>query len=244
MRLIILAAGRGTRLYPLTKDKPKCLVEMNGKPLLQYQIDAAKQCGIDDIVIVTGEYEHAFDNYPVRTVNNPRYFETNMVYSLDCASAFLDGDVILSYGDIIFTPEVLKACMNATSDRAVVVDKGWYAYWCQRFENPLDDAESLSFDAAGHIVDIGNKVDSLDSIQAQYIGLMKFSGLGLNSLLESIARAKKDKGFDNLYMTGLLQQMIHHKLTLVPVMIERGWFEFDNMKDLEVAQSQLEIETV
>ena len=91
MRAIILAAGEGTRLRPHTLDRPKCLVPLAGRPLLAWQADALRRAGVSDITVVTGYRADQVAALGFATVHNDRFRETNMVASLMCARALLDG---------------------------------------------------------------------------------------------------------------------------------------------------------
>lgn len=86
MKAIILAAGLGTRLRPMTENTPKALVKVNQKPLVEYQIEFLKERGIDDIIIVVGYLKEQFDylkeKYGVRLVFNDKYADYNNFYSL------------------------------------------------------------------------------------------------------------------------------------------------------------------
>ena len=99
MRVIILAAGQGTRLKPLTDDRPKCMVKLNNKPLIEYQLDLFKKYGIEDINVISG-YLGGLINYKgIRKFFNPSFDKTNMVYTLFTASHLFDGkeDICLLY---------------------------------------------------------------------------------------------------------------------------------------------------
>ncbi len=241
MRLIILAAGQGTRLRPLTNDMPKCLVPVHGRPLLEWQLEAAFENGIDDVVIVTGYHAEKLDGFAVTLRHNPRYSVTNMVYSLHCVEDLLEGDVILSYGDIIYDPSVLAGLMNSQGDLVVTVDMQWESYWKDRFSNPLEDAESLKLNDKNCIVDIGSKCQSVSEIEAQYIGLMKFSGHGCKILKKTMTGILKNDSqkLDSMYMTDLLKDLIFLKHAVLAHRIERGWFEVDDLSDLGIANQQM-----
>src|SRR5438045_673554 len=86
MRAVILAAGRGSRMGPLTDATPKCLLPLGGRPLLEWQVAALRGAGIDTVGIVRGYNAHLFDGRALTTFENPRWAETNMVASLACAS--------------------------------------------------------------------------------------------------------------------------------------------------------------
>ena len=103
MRAIILAAGRGSRMKSLTDERPKCLVELRGKPLLEWQLWALRDAGINEIAIVTGYKRELLAERGLVEFFNPRWAETNMVSSLACAEAWLVADTcIVSYADIFY----------------------------------------------------------------------------------------------------------------------------------------------
>src|SRR5687767_12917090 len=106
VKAIILAAGSGSRLAPLTDDRPKCLVPVKGTPMLAWQVRALRAAGVSDISVVAGyradQIEHEATQLGLRTYLNPRYDVTNMVYSLFCAADALNDDVIVSYADIVY----------------------------------------------------------------------------------------------------------------------------------------------
>ena len=141
MNAIILAAGKGKRLATLTKNKPKCMVNLFGKTLLEWQVSVLRKCGVSDITVVTG-YHHELINFSGLTFYHNKHFEsTNMVESLFCASEKLNKSTIVCYGDIIFEGKVLNCLIQSKSDFSIVVDKQWKKYWEMRFDDPLTDAE-------------------------------------------------------------------------------------------------------
>ena len=111
-KLVILAAGEGKRLRPLTQARPKCLVEIKGKPLLDWQIEVAEQAGIKEIILVKGYLQEKIDRTGVRSYINKNFSTTNMVETLWCANEEFDEDIIISYGDIIYELHILKALLE------------------------------------------------------------------------------------------------------------------------------------
>lgn len=258
MKVIILAAGQGTRLRPLTDDRPKCMVEVNGKSIIERQLETMRICGIkdEDITIVagycSGALKEKFGGTGIRILVNEAYETTNMVCSLMCAGETMsqEDDILISYGDIIYNADVLKKILGSDEESSVAVDDGWYEYWAARCDNPLDDAETLMFDENDYLTEIGQKTDDLNRVQSQYIGLMRFKGAGLKALLDLSAEAKKrsaegrglwrtDRTYAKMYMTDLLQGLIDEGGKLKAVHIRRGWFEVDDMDDLGIAEAQL-----
>ena len=183
MKVVILAAGQGTRLRPLTDDRPKCLVEVNGRSILDRQLDTMHTCGIQgsDITIVAGYrgdvLQKKFADTDIDIIINENYETTNMVCSLMCARNLMEAeeDILISYGDIIYSDTVLRKVLEADDVASVIVDDGWYSYWSKRCENPLDDAETLMFDENDYLTEIGQKTTDLTKVQSQYIGLMRRS---------------------------------------------------------------------
>src|SRR5450830_115957 len=143
MRVIILAAGQGTRLRPYTNDRPKCMVELLGKPLLHRQLEVLRAAGINDVALVGGYCAEGLHAEGVEVVLNPRYAQTNMVATLFCAEALMvpGQDLLIAYGDIIYEPRVLEAVLQGDAQLSVAIDRQWRRFWEIRIENPLADAE-------------------------------------------------------------------------------------------------------
>ncbi len=259
MKIIILAAGQGTRLRPLTDDRPKCMVEVNGRSIIERQLDTMHACGIkdEDITIISGYCNNVlkkkFEDTNIHFIVNEQYETTNMVCSLMCAKSLMEveDDIIISYGDIIYSEAVFKKILDVKDEMSVIVDDGWYEYWSERCENPLDDAETLMFDAEDYLTEIGQKTTELANVRSQYIGLMRFKGKGLKAMLSLSEEAKRrsdqdeplwrtTRNYAKMYMTDLLQGLIDEGNKLRAVHIQRGWFEVDDCDDLKVVESKID----
>jgi choline kinase len=112
MKLIVLAAGQGTRLRPLTDDQPKCMVRFRGKLIIDYITNAARKSGINDIVVIDGYRKDVLEKHlsgqNIRFVTNAAYETTNMVAPLFCALPELNDDIVISYADIVYSPDIIK----------------------------------------------------------------------------------------------------------------------------------------
>jgi len=237
LKVIILAAGEGTRLRPYTLDRPKCMVEIDGVSLIDRQLEVLKSEGIDDIVIIGGYKSEMLKRGDIKLKVNARYFETNMVWTLFSAEEELEGDVIVSYGDIVYSKNILKALIKSKADIAVTIDKKWEGYWRERNENPLDDAETLKLRKDGTISEIGQKPSSLEEIEGQYMGLMKFSSEGVRQIKSAFHSALESgkllgKEVENSYMTDLLQSIVNIGGKVASVQIDEDWVEVDTVEDL------------
>lgn len=238
----ILAAGRGTRLHPHTENRPKCLTVLGGQTLIDRQLATLRAAGIDDIVIVTGYRADMLTLPGTRQVHNPRWADTNMVESLFCAEGEFRDDLLVCYGDIIYEPRVLVALLDSPHPVSVAVDRQWRSYWNARFDDPLSDAESLRLDPQNRITDIGNKVDDIDEIEAQYMGLMRFRGEGIEALREARANFAKvrrqwmeDRPIVRAYLTDLLIEIVLMGRAVHAVPVDGGWLEIDTLKDYDNA---------
>lgn len=246
---ICLAAGKGTRLRPITDDIPKAMVPIEGKPLIAWLERAVRSVGIDELAVVTGYLGDIISERSGFTLyENPDYDTTNMVRSLWCASEALQGPVVISYGDILYTPSVLEDVINSPHDVAVTVDRCWRAYWERRHDDPINDAESLSMDDENRVESIGQPVESLASPDGQYVGLIKLSATGTDQARAAYTRAQKTdqarglpgrcpRPLDDMYMTDLLQFMIDLGMPVHGVPVEGGWIEIDTPRDLEIART-------
>ena len=255
MKVIILAAGEGTRLRPLTLNNPKCLVELFGKSILQWQIDIFNDFQIKNIIIVKGYLEKKINLPNITYYINEKFSTTNMIETLFSARNEMNESIIISYGDIIFEKNVLNELLTSQADISLVVDTNWFNYWKQRFKEPLDDAESLVIDDEGNISSIGQKIKKLDQAQAQYIGLMKFQGKGLEQLKsfydQSKALSKSGKNplnpdldFNKSYMTDLLQGMINNGIKIKAIPIKNSWLELDSYNDYLLYSQMYENKTL
>jgi len=248
-KAIILAAGQGTRLRPFTDHVPKCMVEAAGRPLLLWHLDTIEACGISKIGLVAGYKAEKITDSRVTKIINDRYATTNMIESLFAAESWLSGDVIIAYGDIVYSSEVLRAMMEDDRDVVIACDEDWEEYWSQRFEDPLSDAETFVKGPDGTVSTLGKKTTDRTEVQGQYIGLIKLSSNGCNRIKELYHAAKNDSEQQNnawgsgrtlemAYMTDLLNYLASNQ-ELYYKSIHRGWVEVDDHSDLEVAKNQL-----
>ena len=170
MKAIILAAGIGARLAPITDDRPKCLIELGGIRLLDHQISTLKSQGITDITVVGGYLAESIPVQDIQLVVNPDFASSNMVYTLFCADDLFagDSDLLISYGDIVYEPRVLRALLASSSPVSVVVDHEWRRYWEIRMEDPLSDAETMKIDNSGMIKELGEKPKDYEEIELPY----------------------------------------------------------------------------
>ncbi len=230
-RALILAAGRGSRLGELTRDRPKCLTMLAGRTLLEWQIAALRGAGIEEIAIVTGYRAGQLEGRGATTIHNPRWAETNMVASAVCATQWMAaGDTVVSYSDIVYAAPVVRRLIGSPDDIALAFDRAWRALWSLRFADPLSDAETFR-EAGGRLTAIGARPESLDDVQGQYMGLLRFRPAGWERVLAAWNAEPADRR-DRLDMTGLLQRMLGAGERIGTVAVDGGWCEVDSAEDL------------
>ncbi|MBI5240192.1 MAG: phosphocholine cytidylyltransferase family protein [Elusimicrobia bacterium] len=236
--MVLLAAGMGKRLQPVTRDLPKCMTPLHGRPLVHWQMAAARRAGLSEFTLVGGYRADRLAGLGAPVLVNPDYETTNMVESLWCARERLEEDVLVSYSDILCSPGLLSAAAGAAHDISVAVDMRWRAYWEQRFPDPLSDAESLSLEPDGRIRSIGQKVKDLDGIEAQFIGLIALSRRGARTLLDryEAERGSADRDGRRMFMTDLLQGAVSDGVAVHAVPFPGGWLEVDSLSDLELGR--------
>ena len=251
MKGLILAAGRGRRMGPAGENTPKCLIQFQGRTLLDWQLSSFKAAGIDEIGIVTGYCADKIVADGVTLFHNPQFETTNMVESLMCAREFLQGDVVIGYGDVVYTPGLAMNIAGSKGGVVVAVDKGWRSYWQARYGTTETDLESLVVQGE-KIVSLGKPVASSAGLDYRYIGLLKFSSSVWPAVFELYQQKKmgledwksSGKSFPQGYMTDLIEELIESGADVRPCVSEREWLEFDTAEDLVRTSQAVEEGTV
>lgn len=234
MKGIILAAGRGSRLGPLTADAPKCMVPVAGRPLIEWQHMALHAAGVDELAVVTGYCPDLIPLPEARRFHNSRWQDTNMVASLATAREWLAAEeCIVSYSDIFYPPSAVRTLLDAPRPIAVTYDPDWEGLWSRRFEDPLSDAETFRLGADGCVAAIGEQPQDIRDVQGQYMGLLKFAPEGWRAA-EAVREELSGSERDRLDMTSLLRRLIAADVPIHAVAVNGGWGEVDNESDLHL----------
>jgi choline kinase len=249
MKAIILAAGRGSRMKAATEDRPKCLVELHGRSLFSMQQGALRAGGVGEIAVVGGYRADQLVRPDVKLFRNERWAETNMVMSLASAAEWLKASpCLVSYADIFYPATTVRRLAALTGpELAIAYDPDWRALWEARFADPLSDAETFRMTDGNRLVEIGARATSLDQIEGQYMGLLRFtpeSWAAVEALLGALEPAWRDK----LDMTSLLSLLLKRGVDIRAVPTDAGWGEVDSESDLayyeaEVASGRIKLPT-
>jgi choline kinase len=243
MKAIILAAGEGKRLRPLTSSTPKCLVKIWGKSMLERQLEQLLNLGIDDITVVTGYCKEKIEKLNINTVFNAEFDSSNMVFSLSKVLPELNlsdaEQTLILYGDIAYGDEQLSALIDNSSRSPMTIlgNTKWLELWSQRLEEPLLDAETFQYDDNLILQEIGKVPSSLEQVQAQYMGMIKVNTQYLIMLLQNYLKNAHDSVSKNMYMTDLIQQVVNSDSVNV-VLVAGKWIEVDTFEDYELYQNK------
>lgn len=214
------------------------MVSVLGKPLIEWQLASLSRAGISDIGLVRGYRGELFE-YDITYFENTRWDATNMVMSLYEARKWLrQDDCLICYSDIIYSEDAVRKLISLDQELGITYDPSWQGYWEERFENPLDDAETFQISQDGYLTEIGNRARSVNEIKGQYMGMLKFRPSGwkrVESLLEEMSGRDRDK----LDMTSLLQKLIQSGEKIYTAPISDLWCEVDSATDLKVCEKRL-----
>lgn len=234
MRGIILAAGKGTRLNGV-ELKPKCLFEVGGSTLLQRQMSAFSEAGIDEIVLVLGfEAErikrHCTPN--VSFVTNARFAETSSLYSLWLAKEqLIEGFVVLNC-DVLFHPELLRRLLTAPFADALLMD------FVDKQNNQLGDEEMKVKVSEGRVVDINKHMNPADA-DGENVGMVKFSREGARRLIAEMDRLISSGDCDRDWAPRAFREFaLHYPLHVIST-DNYPWIEIDFPEDYRRAQEEV-----
>ncbi len=234
MRALVLAAGQAIRLRPFTEETPKCLLKVGGKPILAHLLDVLAGQGIADAVIVTGylgEQIRAFiwksseqGSLPVTVVENPRYAETNNLYSVWVTrQALLGSAFVVLYADILFDPEILTGCLDGPGEICLAVSRELYE-------------ESKKVQTEGTRVLAVSKAVPPDQATGTFLGIARFSSEGGRLLYAEIEDLTREQATDQYY-TAAVERLIAKRVP-VHCSVTSGlpWIDIDGPAELERAQ--------
>ena len=223
MQGVILAAGKGTRMGNI--EVPKCLLEINGVPIIKNQINSYKKNGINDIIVVTGyksEMIHDLLNDQVQYVHNSKFSEMNNIYSVWLAIQKLRDDFICVYGDLMFDEEILKKCLEIKSEIGLMVET-----------NTRDETMKVKIENE-KIVAVNKKID-YKIADGNFIGMAKFSKNVLKILFNEIDYLITEN-IDGYYTLGI--ENLIKKNVEVGCQVTNGlsWMDIDEEGEFEESQ--------
>ena len=247
MKAIIIAAGRGKRMEGLTENSPKCLLEIEGKTIIQNALDHLRSLGVDNIVVIKGYLQDKICLPNLTYYINDNYLKNNILESLFYAEKEIRDDVIILYSDIIFEKKVVEKLIESKHEISIVTDVKWTSNYVDRYDHPVEEAEKVVFNDSFQVKKIGKVLpDDKENPQGEFIGMMKLSGTGAETMKRFYHSSKekyktgpfqKANSFQNAYLTDIIQEMVDHSVVVHCVPIENGWRELDTAEDFNNAKS-------
>ncbi|MGB0554796.1 MAG: phosphoenolpyruvate mutase [Alphaproteobacteria bacterium] len=242
-KAVILAATRGSKLEDLTMDRPKCMVDVRGKPLLHRLVGSFNDAGVRELTVVTG-YKADTVNFPgINTAENTDFETTGEVASLACSMDALQGECVVSYGDIMFRSHVLNQLLDCEADIAVVVDANWKQERAETTKRTVDLAACSHAYTGDYFDDEVSELTRLDSAMneadanGEWIGLAKFSANGSELLRAELDNMKSDGSLAKASMTDLFNRLIDSGAKPQVVYITGNWLDVNDAFDLARARN-------
>ena len=243
-KTLIVAAGLGSRLKGHTENTPKCMLDFGGKTLLQRQLFSYKKNGVDDISLIRGYKKNKINYKGIKYFDNNDYKDNNILNSIFYGEEAINGNIIISYSDILFEPFIVKRAMESDHDISVIVDVDWRDYYTNRKDHPLSEAENVIFNSNNEVVKIGKISSEKEEVHGEFIGMIKLNHRGCEILKQNFHRVKKlywnkpfqrAKIFQKAYLTDMIQELVDIGIKVHCVIIERGWKEIDTVEDYKKA---------
>jgi phosphoenolpyruvate phosphomutase len=243
-RSIIIAASRGKKLSNLTKDKPKCMLDIRGKPLLRRLVSTMNKNGINDVSVVRG-YKKEKINFPsLEYFDNDKFESTGEASSLFCAKNKLKDNCIVSYGDILFRRYILDALMAARGDIVLAVDALGEERDYVKFDRKVDLVQCSRKFTGNYLLEkeevtlkkIKNKLPA-KAVHGEWMGLIKTNKSGSKVLLNQLKKMKATKKMEKSNLLDLLNNIIKsgHKISVI--YLAGNWLDVDDAYDLAEARN-------
>lgn len=236
-QVIILAAGQGTRLLPLTKNLPKTMLQVNGKSIIDYILDSFDFNVIDEIIIVTGHCSNLVEshvgksknNVPIKYVKNDIYNKTNSIYSLWLTKNYIKNDIIIINADTIIHKDIFDILVNSDFKSGLAID--------DTVKAPLPE-EAMKASIKENIIYDVSKTISDEKTDGDAIGVYKFDKESLNVLFEEIDNLLKNSITDKLFTFAV--QRILSKINIYSISTKgKPWIEVDDLNDLNEFKSMV-----
>jgi len=236
VKAIILSAGQGKRLLPLTERAPKCMLPVAGQPLIGRQIDALLACGVDDITVVVGfgaelvesGIAQRYGAQQIRTLYNPFYTITDNLVSCWIARGEMERDFLILNGDTLFAPVVLQRLL-AAPERPITLA-------VSRKDGYDDDDMKVIRDGGdgGRLLHVGKKLPRAE-VNAESIGMMTFRGDGPRLFRDAMDCALRSPAALSQWYLSLIDALATTRVVSTQEVPAAGWTEVDSPADLERA---------
>ena len=235
IQAIVLAASRGTDLDAVTADRPKCMIDVRGTPLLFRLLGTLDECGVNDVTVVRGYRKQAIPTTGITALDNDAYADTGEAASLACALPRLEGETVLVYGDVLFRRYILDQLLASEADITVVVDSAHTAA-----ANPRDLVSATIRNTGFYHDDEPALLTQVAADPAtacgQWIGLIHLSAHGATLIRDELIAMREEGVLDHADLAALMQRLMRHHPVAVHY-ITGHWLDVDNTADLAEARN-------
>lgn len=237
MKAVILSAGQGSRLLPLTADRPKCLISFSGRPLLDWQLDSLIANGVDDIAIVVGFRDDQViealarrneQRARITTIFNPFYQVADNLGSVWLARHHLTGDCMILNGDTLVSHQlVARAFAGAVPGINVTID-----------EKPDYDADDMKVvrTADGQLTAIGKRLPA-EVVNAESIGMILFRGDGAGRFVQAVDQAMRTPEGTTSWYLKVIHRIARRERVETVKIVGESWAEVDFPEDVPTAEA-------
>lgn len=246
MRVIFIGAGRGSRLMPTTENEPKCFARVQGKRILDWNLEAFAENGVEDICFIGGYLiDTVREDYPQFTFrHNDDWANNNILASLMYAEDLMDEPFICCYSDTLYSSNLISGILASEHDITLSADTGWIERYKDRTEHPADDAEKITVQD-GVVTRVHREIAPAEA-WGEYTGVARFSVKGAEYLKRQFAKCHAEFSgkpfreaavFEKAYLIHLLQDMIEHGVEMRHTDTANEYIEIDTQQDFEYAQA-------
>lgn len=235
MKAVILSAGQGRRLFPLTARLPKCLLPINGKTVIEWQIEALRSAGIERVSVVVGFgaakvrtllTRQCLPLPEIHTIFNPRFDVADNLISCWSARGEMDEDFLLINGDTLFEPSVLFRLLQSEPAPVTVAIA----------RKPTYDADDMKVCCTGRLLRrIGKDLPAAET-DGESIGVLLFRGSGPALFRSALENAARRPDASRLWYLSAVNEMAAERLVRTAPIDGCGWAEIDYPKDLAIAE--------
>ena len=234
MKAIILSAGQGRRLLPLTKDRPKALLTIGDRTIIECQLDVLLEAGVDEIFIVTGFHAHMIEKLiseryadipGIRCVYNPFYDITDNLVSCWIAREAMDGDFLLINGDTVFESGLLRAVLTSEPCPVTV---------CTDVKDIYDNDDMKVQTEGSRVLNISKTIER-NNINAESIGLLYFRNTGVMRFRQAVESELRNPGSLKLWFLSVIDKLADESIVYICQISGHKWCEIDYTGDLDRA---------
>ena len=239
-RAIILAASRGSEMGDITEEVPKAMVSVGGTPLLHKLVAQFRASGIRRVVVIRGYAAKKVHARDVEFIDNDEFEGTGELLSLSKASEHLQGDAVISFGDILFRKYILDNLLAANGDIVIAVDAAWerrhdgagyvdYVTTTRPYSLRYDEDETFLVESGPHL--------PRERIHGEWIGLIKTTAAGSTAIRRALARLAERPDFRTRRFDDLLNELVATGARVQVLYITGHWLDVDDLEDLARAQA-------